>query len=179
MDRRSFLATTMAPFLSHPLVGGWGTAYQPKRASDCYRHLTFDFNWVGGDVADYFKRADPVAYAEFCKAINLDAAVLLAVSHHGYCSYESKIGPRWPAMQGDWLGRQIEELHKRGIAALGYISLARNWRYADEHPEHAWQRSANEKFICLNSPYLDLVVAYTEEVLGNYPVDALRYDTLE
>ena len=152
--------------------------YPIKPASRCYRQFTFDFNWVGGEIKDYFTKVDPVAYADFCKQINLDAVVLMAVSHHGYCSYETAVGEKWPAMRRDWFREQIEELHKRGIAAIAYITLARNWKYMNEHPKYTWPRGG-ERFICLNSPYMDLVIAYTQEVLKNYPVDALRYDTLE
>ncbi len=156
--------------------------YKPIGASNCYRHICFDFNWLGGDLEDYFTRADPVTYAEFCKQINLDAVILMAYSHHGYASYDSKIMEKFPGMLGDWFGETIEELHKRGIAAIAYITLARNWKYPIEHPEQAWMRvsgSKREHFLCLNSPYVDQVIAISQEVLRNYPVDALRYDTLE
>src|SRR5262249_31655761 len=140
--------------------------YLPIGASHCYRQFTFDFNWLGGELKDYFTKVDPVAYAGFCKQISLDAAVLLAVSHQGYCSYQTKVGKKWPNMKGDWFGAQIEELHKRGIAAIAYITLARNWKYAKEHPEYTWPYG-NERFTCLNSPYIELVIAYTQEVLRN------------
>src|SRR5579864_1988131 len=108
MNRRSFLmgASASIAYGIAPTPAGSGTAtdYRPIGASRCYRQFTFDFNWLGGDIKDYFTQADPIAYANFCKQINLDAAVLLAVSHHGYCSYETTAGEKWPGMRGDWLG---------------------------------------------------------------------------
>ena len=153
-------------------------AYKPIGASHCFRHFTLDWNWVGGDLEDYATRADPVEYAEFCKRINLDGAVLMAVSHHGHCSYETEIGEKLPGMRGDLFGETVRELHKRGIAAFAYITLARNWKVPNEHPEWSWPRGS-ERFICLNTPYLDQVAAISQEVLRKYPVDALRYDTLD
>ena len=152
--------------------------YTPRGASHCFRHFCFDYNWCGGDIEDYFTRANPAQFAEFCKQINMDGVLLLAVPHQGYCTYETEIGEKFPGMKGDWFGQTVKELHNRGIAALGYITLARNCKYALEHPEHAWDRNG-ERFLCLNTPYLDLVAAYSQEVLRKYPVDALRYDTLE
>jgi len=83
-------------------------AYKPIGASNCYRHFTLDWNWQGGDINDYFKRSDPVAVAEFCQDINLDAVILLAVSHHGYATYPSAHAPQFPALQGrDWYGETV------------------------------------------------------------------------
>lgn len=101
-------------------------AYKPKGATKCFRHLCYDYNWPGRRLADLplkFTEADPVELAEFSKKIHLDAVLLLAVPHHGYCTYETKVGVKFPGVQGDWYGRCIQELHKRNIAVLGYITL--------------------------------------------------------
>ena len=33
--------------------------------------------------------------------------------------------------------------------------------------------------ICLNSPYRDMIIESSREILGNYPVDGIRYDILD
>lgn len=152
-------------------------AYKPIGASNCYRHMTLDWNWLGGDLNDYFKQPDPVALAEFCKEIHLDALILLAVSHQGYSTFPSSLAPQFPAIAGrDYYGEVIRECHKRNIAVLGYITLARNWWYDKLYPEQTWPWV--EKLVDLNGPYTDYLVDLSQEFLKNYPVDGLRYDTL-
>ncbi len=163
-------------------------AYKPKGATKCFRQLCYDYNWEGRRLADLppkFTRADPVELAEFSKRIKLDAVLLLAVPHHGYCTYETKVGVKFPGIQGDWYGRCIQELHKRDIAVLGYITLGHNWKFMRDHFGQPFVHSSMDKDgvldgqLCLNAPgYLELVEAYTREVLTMYPVDALRYDML-
>lgn len=165
-------------------------AYQSKGASRCFRQLCYDYNWPGRRLADLpekFTQADPVALAEFSRRTNLDAVLLLAVPHHGYCTYETKVGEKFPGIRGDWYGQCVRELHKRDIAALGYITMGTNWKYMRDNlgkPFIHGRMDADGVIepmdaICFNAPgYLELVEAYTREVLTQYPVDALRYDML-
>ncbi|MCX6927266.1 MAG: hypothetical protein NT154_29290 [Verrucomicrobia bacterium] len=145
--------------------------YKPQGPSARYRYLCPDYNLVGGKAGEYFTQADPAEYAEFCKSLNLDAALLLAVPTEGYCAYETKVGQRFPNMKGDWFGQTVKELHRRGISAFAYVTLGWNLKYAAEHPKY---KSGDT--ICFNSPYADLVIAYHQEILKNYPVDGIRND---
>jgi len=165
-------------------------AYKPKGPTQCFRHLCYDYNWTGRAMEDLpkkFSQADPVAMAQFSERCNLDAALLLAVPHHGYCTYETRVGKKFPAMKGDWYGRVIEEHHKRGISVLGYITLGTNWKFMRDNYDQSFIHSkvadnglvVNYNGLCLNTPgYLELVEAYTREVLRHYPVDGIRYDML-
>ena len=163
-------------------------AYKPKGATKCFRQLCYDYNWVGRRLADLpakFTQADPVELAEFSRRIHLDAVLLLAVPHHGYCTYETKVGVKFPGLRGDWYGRCIQELHRRNIAVLGYITLGHNWKFMRDHLGQPFVHSGMSSDgvldgqLCLNAPgYLELVEAYTRELLTMYPVDALRYDML-
>lgn len=161
-----------------------------KGPTQRFRHLCYDYNWQGRKVSDLplkFTEADPVEYAEFSKRINLDAALVLAVPHHGYCTYETQVGKKMPGMKGDWFGRVVEELHKRNISAFGYITLGTNWKFMRDNYDKPFVRGGinnngaapDVRGLCLNAPgYLELIEEYTREVLSNYPVDALRYDML-
>jgi len=146
-------------------------AYQPQGPAVRYRYLCPDYNMVGGSLAEYFTRADPAAYADFCQRLNLDAALLLAVPTEGYCTYPTRVGQPFPHLPGDWFGRTVAELHRRGIAAFAYVTLGWNYKYAREHPE-----CMSGGTLCFNSPYADLVLGYHREILKNYPVDGIRND---
>ena len=131
-------AALAAPPAEDPWFAPYRTVaeYRPKGPSHCYRQFNIDWDWVGRPAASLpllLSQADPAALAEFCEQDHLDGTIVMAVPHHGYCSYETKIGTKFPGMQGDWFGRTIEELHKRRIAAFGYVTLNWNWKYMRDH----------------------------------------------
>jgi hypothetical protein len=164
--------------------------YRPKGPTHCFRQFNIDWSWISprpDQLPEFLSEADPVALAEFCRRTHIDGTVVMAVPHHGYCTYDTRAGTRFPGMKGDWFGRTIEELHKRRIAAFGYVTLNWNWKFLREN----WGRDfvhgrfeaegvlGHSGMICLNAPgYLDLVEAYTREVLEHYPVDGMRWDIL-
>ncbi|MEI6785542.1 MAG: hypothetical protein WCQ21_32025, partial [Verrucomicrobiota bacterium] len=166
-------------------------AYKPKGPTQCFRHLCYDYNWPGRTLADLpkkFTRSDPVELAEFSRKNNLDAVLLLAVPHHGYCTFPSSAGTPFPALQGkDWYGQCVKELHERNISVFGYITLGTNWKFMRDNLGKLYIHGSMNKdgvidpmeALCLNAPgYIDLVEAYTRELLTMYPVDAVRYDML-
>ncbi|MEJ7605486.1 MAG: hypothetical protein WKF37_04295 [Bryobacteraceae bacterium] len=158
-------------------------AYKPIGASNRFRHFTLDWNWNGGYLDDYLSRVNPVEIAEFLHKVNVDGVVIMSESHHGYTTFLSDNTPSFPSVASrDFYGEVIRECHKRGIAVFGFNSLARNWWFSGEHPEMSWIRKAGTKIepmLDLNSPYLDYQIGLSKEVLRKYPIDALRYDTLQ
>lgn len=150
-------------------------AYIPKGPSQRYRYFCSAYQMVhDGPIDSYLTDADPAEYAEFHVKLHADAALILAVPHEGYCVYPSEIGPVYPSCKNrDFLGLTIQELHKRDISAFAYVTLGWNGRYAKEHPEHT-----DGNTICFCSPYLDLIIAYSQEILQKYPIDGLRWDIL-
>lgn len=162
--------------------------YKPKGPEHCFRQFNIDWSWIArepGRLPEFLSQADPVALAEFCQQMHIDGTVVMAVPHHGYCTHETRVGTKFPGMkENDWFGRTIEELHKRKIAAFGYVTLNWNWKFMRENDGRDFIHGEPSPYgvrqmICLNAPgYLDLVEAYTREVLENYPVDGMRWDIL-
>jgi hypothetical protein len=164
--------------------------YRPKGPTHCFRQFNLDWSWVARrpeQIPEFLSQADPVALAEFCREMHVDGTVVMAVPHHGYCTYPSRVGTSFPGMKGDWFGRSIEELHKRRIAAFGYVTLNWNWKFMRENVGRDFihgRPAADGVFptsalICLNAPgYMELVEAHTREVLERYPVDGMRWDIL-
>lgn len=161
--------------------------YVPKGPTKRFRHLCYDYNWVGRTLSDLpkkFTKASPVEYAEFSKKMNMDAALVLSVPHPGYTTYDSEVGVKFPALKTDWFGEVVKELHKRNISAFGYITVGTNWKFMRDHVGKEYINAALQengatdmRGLCFNAPgYLDLLTDYTKEVLENYPVDAIRYD---
>src|SRR5690606_22330063 len=110
--------------------------YVPIGPTKRFRHLCYDYNWVGRTLTDIpkkFSKASAVEYAEFSKKMNLDAALVLSVPHQGYTTYDSEVGVRFPALKTDWFGEVVKELHKRDISAFGYITVGTNWKFMRDH----------------------------------------------
>ena len=177
---------TAGPALFNPAAV---KAYIPKGPSQSFRQLCYDYNWVGRSLSDIplkFTRASATAFADLSKSANLDAALVLAVPHHGYTTYDSKYGVKFPGMKGDWFGEVVKALHERNISAIGYITLGTNWKFMRDHIGLPFVHSAMKKDgemdmrgLCLNAPgYAEMVENYTTEILTGYPIDALRYDML-
>jgi hypothetical protein len=164
--------------------------YKPKGPTHCFRLFNLDWSWISRrpeQLPDLLSRSDPAAVAEFLRQSHVDGAIVMAVPHHGYCSYETRVGQKFPGMKGDWFGRTIEELHKRRIAAFGYVTLNWNWKYMRENLGREFIHGRPDAqglfppsaLICFNAPgYLELVEAYTREVLEHYPLDGMRWDIL-
>lgn len=176
--------------------GGWFSPhatvadYVPKGPTHCFRQFNVDWSWVATrpeQVSEFLSRANPAALADFLERTGVDGTVVMAVPHHGYCTYETTVGVKFPGMKGDWFGRMIEELHRRKIAAFGYVTLNWNWKFIRENLGREFIHGTPEAdgvcgsrcTICLNAPgYLELVEAYTRDVLERYPVDGMRWDIL-
>ncbi len=163
--------------------------YRPKGPSHCFRQFNVDWSWIArraDQIPEFFSQADPAAFAQFCDMIHADGTIVMAVPHHGYCTYETKLGEKFPGMKGDWFGGTIAELHRRKIAAFGYVTLNWNWKFMRAnlgkdfiHGKINPDGSFDGALICLNAPgYVDLVEGYTREVLERYPVDGMRWDIL-
>ena len=149
-------------------------AYVPKGPSVRYRHFCSAYHAVFGPLDAYLSKADPAEYAEFHVKLHADAALILAVPHEGYCVYPSEIGPTYRScVDRDFLGLTIQELRQRDISAFAYVTLGWNARYLKAHPEFD-----DGGVACFCSPYLDLIVAYSQEILRKYPIDGLRWDIL-
>ena len=69
--------------------------YRPKGPAHCYRQFNIDWSWIGRgarQVPELLSEADPVEFAEFCRKDGLDGTIVMAVPHHGYCTYETRVG---------------------------------------------------------------------------------------
>ena len=170
---------------------GRGGRLQAQGADAVFPPSVLRLQLAGADAsrpAQKFTRSDPVALAEFSRALNLDAVLLLAVPHHGYTTYPSIVGTPFPALVGkDWYGQCVKELHRRDIAVFGYITLGTNWKYMRENLGKPYIHGKSNpagvieppSAICFNAPgYIELVEAHMRELLTMYPIDALRYDML-
>ncbi len=109
--------------------------------------------------------------------------------HHGWSYHPTKVGEMHPSLKFDLLGAMLDACHKADIKAPVYLSVGLDERNARLHPEWievgpdgarhgAAPLKAGWRKMCLNSPYLDFVIAQVEEMVRNYPCDGAWLDII-
>jgi hypothetical protein len=154
-------------------------------------HLDFHTSPFIPDVGVEF---DAEAFAATMRRAHVDSVTVFARCHHGMCYYPAKTGTVHPAIgQRDLLGEMIEALHRAGIRAPIYTTVAWDEDLARRRPEWSMLRADGirpraggdhrvshpgswyfNEF--LHPDYLDFLEAHTRELCERYEVDGLFYD---
>ena len=152
-------------------------------------HLDFHTSPLIPNIAAEF---DADEFVRMLKLGHVDSVTCFAKCHHGMSYYDTSIGVRHPHLKFDLLKAQIEACHRAGIAVPIYYSIVWDNYVGEKHPE--WRQikkdgklagagpldagctEAGWKYLCMNTPYVDLVQAQTEEILDNYDVDGFFFD---
>ncbi len=154
------------------------------------RQVHLDFH-TPGTIPNVGSDFDPERFAATVAAAHVDSMTVFSRCHHGYSYHPTAVGTMHPGLGFDLLGAQIDALHGIGVRAPIYMTVGWDELAADTHPE--WQQVdasgevcraqpgdlSNWRFLDLASPYVDYVLALTDEVLGRYgPVDGIFFDIL-
>ncbi len=154
-----------------------------------FRQVHLDFHThqaIEGIGADF----DPEEFAGTLEKARVNSINIFARGHHGYVYYrtEAFADRMHPHLSRDLLRQQIEACHERGIRAPVYITVQWDALTAWQHPEwlvvdeygkpraHGLYEPGFYQRICLNTPYVDFLKAFTQDVLDHLPVDGLWYD---
>ena len=119
---------------------------------------------------------------------HVDSITLFSKCHHGWSYHPSKVNDMHPNLKFDLLGAQIEAAHEIGVKTPVYLSAGLDEKGAVAHPE--WRFWHKEEFdrgyidfsragwhgVCLNSPYLEVLLAQIKEVCENYDADGIFLD---
>ena len=157
-----------------------------------YRQIHLDFHTseaIDGVGADF----DAEVFAETLAQAHVNSINLFALGHHGWIYYDSErfADDRHPHLQTDLLRQQIEACHARGIATPIYISVQTNEQLAQLHPE--WRvMDADGRLVgpapyqdgfwhllCLNTPYVERLKAFVDDVMATLPVDGFWFDIVD
>jgi len=119
---------------------------------------------------------------------HVDSVTLFSKCHHGWAYHPSKANVMHPQLAFDLLGSQIEAAHAIGVKTPVYLSVGGDEKLAREHPEWLLRHqdesihgapdffTAGYHELCLNSPYLDILISQIEEVVQNYDADGIFLD---
>lgn len=154
------------------------------------RHVHIDFH-TSPHVPDVGRNFDPDRFGDALVEASVNSITVFAKCHHGMAYYPTTVGARHPGLSVDLLGEMVEACHRRDIRVAAYVSTMydqhvwrehQGWRalradgQAQGHGGAAGPLAPVLGRVCVNTPYLDLLVAMGEEVVGAYPVDGLFWD---
>ncbi len=146
-----------------------------------FRQIHLDFH-TNGRIPGIGTRFDAKAFGKAFKDAYVDSVTVFSKCHHGYSYHPTEVGEMHPGLEFDLLRGQIDALHAEGINAPVYLTATWDELAAFRHPE--WRAVSPEggsprmgtgpngagwAFLDFSTPYLDYLVAQTEEVMQRYP----------
>ena len=149
-----------------------------------FRQVNLDFHTsehIPNVGADFSKE-------QFQQALQLghvDSINLFSKCHHGWAYHPSKANEMHPSLTFDLFGAQVEAAHEIGVNAVAYLSCGRDEKIVLRHPEWLWMESPawapdfaqpHWHNLCMNTPYLDYLLAQIREVCEKYDIDGLFLD---
>lgn len=152
------------------------------------RQVHLDFHTPSG-IENLGKDFDADEFGKTIVQSHINSVTVFSRCHHGYSYHPTSVGTMHPGLSFDLLGAQIDALHKRDVRAPIYVTVGWDELAADLHPEWLQVDAAGVvartrpddmsswRFLDLASPYVDYVLALTEEVLSRYaPADGIFFD---
>ncbi|MBK1876117.1 alpha-L-fucosidase [Pelagicoccus mobilis] len=161
------------------------------------RQVHLDFH-TSPHISDVGSEFDADYIAQQFEAAYVDSVTVFAKCHHGMCYYPTKTGTSHPAIGSrDLLGELIEALHRKGIKAPIYTTVAWEEDVADRFP--AWRQMLRDgtfarahnadhtkeahpggwRFMDWSHPeYQDYIESHVRELVDLYPIDGLFFDIL-
>jgi len=154
-----------------------------------FRQVHLDFH-TSEQIVRIGEQFDPDEFVKVLKEAAVDSITLFSRCHHGWIYHDTRFPNRHPHLKRNLLKEQIDACHEAGIRAPIYITVGWDEYSARQHPE--WCEVTPEgkltvngpldagwHKLCLNrQPYVEYLVAQTEEVLQTMPVDGLFFDII-
>lgn len=139
-------------------------------------HLDFHTSPAIPDVGAAFDKEE---WQKTIKLGHVDSITVFSKCHHGYSFHPSKVNEMHPTLKFDLLKAQLDACAEIGVKAPVYISAGYDEKDAVAHPEwlHRRKDDINEcgdfnratfHLMCLNTEYLDKLLAEIEEVMQIY-----------
>ena len=148
-------------------------------------HLDFHTSECIDGIGSQFSKEQ---FQEALKRGHVNSITVFSKCHHGWAYHPSEKNEQHPHLSFDLLGAEIEAAHEIGVKTPVYLSAGLDEKMARRH--HEWLvRSKDEKtdwakdftqpgyhVLCMNTPYLDYLLAQIREVLERYDADGIFLD---
>ncbi len=142
------------------------------------RQVHLDFH-TSPDIPDIGSMFNKEEFQNALKTGYVDSITVFSKCHHGYSYHPSKVNETHPNLKFDLLKAQLEACAEIGVKAPVYISAGFDEKDAVKHPEwlHHSKNADSSHYnfmnpgyhlLCLNTGYLDKLLAEIEEVMVAY-----------
>ncbi|HOS44547.1 MAG TPA: beta-galactosidase trimerization domain-containing protein, partial [Armatimonadota bacterium] len=153
-----------------------------------FRQIHLDFH-TSEAIPGVGKEWDKAHFQRMLRLGHVNSINIFGKCHHGWSYYPTQVDgcAMHPTLTFDLLGAMIEACHEIGVKCPVYISVGLDEQLARRHAEWlrrqpdggtawvGWMQPGYHE-ICLRTPYLDTVVAQTEEVCRRYTPDGIWLD---
>jgi len=154
-----------------------------------FRRMILDNHLTDWDP-NFYRKWDPKNVAENIEKAKVKAAIIYAHDIEGSYWYNTAHGHKHRGLGDcDQLALLTDELHKRGIKVIAYITLTWENKLFREHPEWRnkfvdgsecfwWEEGSADAWtnLCHNSPLREIIMKDVKEIVSNYDVDGLFLD---
>ncbi|WP_127490592.1 beta-galactosidase trimerization domain-containing protein [Paenibacillus glycanilyticus] len=152
-----------------------------------FRQVHLDFH-TSEAIAPIGQRFDKKQFQEMLRLGHVDSITVFSKCHHGWAYHPSEANEIHPGLSFDLLAAQIEAAHEIDVKTPVYLSagldekLARRhpeWLIRDENDTTGWVKGFLEPGyhqFCMNSPYLNILLAQIREVVSRYDADGVFLD---
>lgn len=155
-----------------------------------YRQINLDFH-TSEKIENIGEKFSVESFQNALTTGHIDSITLFSKCHHGWSYHPTKANQMHPGLSFDLLGEQIKAAHEIGIKTPVYLSAGIDEKEFYLHPE--WRFLGPQEYeqglleqpetnapgyhlMCLNSPYLDKLLAQIREVLETYDADGIFLD---
>jgi len=156
-------------------------------------HLDFHTSEAIDSIGFKFNKK---AFQDALIAGNVNSINIFGKGHHSWCYYPTEAGSMHPGLDFDLLGAQVEACHEIGVTAQVYITVGWSANDALNHPEwtivdargtNSYKEMVKDlgpedpfgwgwDLLSPEGPYLELILAQTEEIVSSYEVDGIWFD---
>jgi len=148
-------------------------------------HLDFHTSEMIDGIGDRF---DAAHFQRMLRLGSINSINLFAKCHHGLSYHPTSVGVMHPHLSFDLLRAQIDACRAIDVATPVYLSVGLDEQMYWRHPEWAGRTvegatrwtgrndAAGFHELCLNTVYLEYVLAQIEEVVTRYDLDGLWLD---
>ncbi len=152
-----------------------------------FRQVHLDFH-TSEHIPDIGAKFDKEQFQAALRAGHVDSITVFSKCHHGWSYHPTEANVMHPHLSFDLLGAQIEAAHEIGVNVPVYISAGYDEKTARQHPEWLVHRMVDGQveapdftrpmyhYLCLNTAYLDELLAQIKEMLSRYDADGLFLD---
>lgn len=151
-----------------------------------FRQVHLDFHTsekIDGIGADFSKEQ----FQQALKEGHVNSITVFSKCHHGWAYHPSDANQMHPNLKFDLLGSQIEAAHEIGVKTPVYLSAGLDEKIARTRPEWLMRTKDGASYwcgfnipnyhpLCLNTPYLDYLLAQIKEVCERYDADGIFLD---